>query len=189
MMMYGFMSWVAPIAETREPIISSSCNQTVMERAKNKRASGRCECTRTAVREVRRSRQDYLAGRLAHRYNPGHVATLPPAEWTAQPPLDDRSRRAGAGFLNLPLPRCSGRAGVGFPGVMSVLKGHNSLPPEHVCRRLQFVAEPLEFDAATMHLATSSPQVTALQQRRLCYIKVPTSHQRRPRRLPRRHEL
>ncbi|KAH8038782.1 hypothetical protein HPB51_003266 [Rhipicephalus microplus] len=41
--------------------------------------------------------------------------------------------------------------------------GHNSLPPEHVGRRLQFVdsgAEPLEFDAATLRLPTSSLQVT-----------------------------
>ncbi|KAH7942668.1 hypothetical protein HPB51_028651 [Rhipicephalus microplus] len=42
-------------------------------------------------------------------------------------------------------------------------QGHNSLPPEHVGRRLQFVdsgAEPLEFDAATLRLPTSSRQVT-----------------------------
>ncbi|KAH8037876.1 hypothetical protein HPB51_018364 [Rhipicephalus microplus] len=42
-------------------------------------------------------------------------------------------------------------------------QGHNSLPPEHVSRRLQFVdsgAEPLEFDAATLRLPTSSLQVT-----------------------------
>ncbi|KAH8026703.1 hypothetical protein HPB51_024202 [Rhipicephalus microplus] len=91
------------------------------------------------LREVRRSRQDYLVGRLAHRYDPGHVATLVPAEWTAQPPLDDRSRRAGARFLNLslsrwswragagcldlPLRRCSRRAGGGFRGGLQVLKG------------------------------------------------------------------
>ncbi|KAH8025478.1 hypothetical protein HPB51_008393 [Rhipicephalus microplus] len=91
------------------------------------------------LREVRRSRQDYLVGRLAHRYDPGHVATLVLAEWTAQPPLDDRSRRAGAWFLNLslsrwswragagclnlPLRRCSRRAGVGFRGGLQVLKG------------------------------------------------------------------
>ncbi|KAH8032750.1 hypothetical protein HPB51_001448 [Rhipicephalus microplus] len=91
------------------------------------------------LREVRRSRQDYLVGRLAHRYDPGHVATLVLAEWTAQPPLDDRSRRAGAWFLNLslsrwswragagclnlPLRRCSRRAGVGSRGGLQVLKG------------------------------------------------------------------
>ncbi|KAH8042314.1 hypothetical protein HPB51_021398 [Rhipicephalus microplus] len=42
-------------------------------------------------------------------------------------------------------------------------QGHNSPPPENVSRRLQFVdsgAEPLEFDAATLRLPTSSLQVT-----------------------------
>ncbi|KAH7963524.1 hypothetical protein HPB52_021291 [Rhipicephalus sanguineus] len=86
---------------------------------------------------VRRSRQDYLVGRLAHRYDPDHVATLPPAEWTAQPPLDDRSRRADAGFLNLPLPRCSRRAGVGLLRRTAGAQGHSSQPPEPACRRLQ----------------------------------------------------
>ncbi|KAH7935755.1 hypothetical protein HPB52_013080 [Rhipicephalus sanguineus] len=39
-------------------------------------------------------------------------------------------------------------------------QGHNSLPPEPVCRRLQFFAEPLESDAATLRdgaATTSSP--------------------------------
>ncbi|KAH8021193.1 hypothetical protein HPB51_012588 [Rhipicephalus microplus] len=51
----------------------------------------------------------------------------------------------------------------GFPRRTAGAQGHNSLPPEHVCRRLQFVdsgAEPLEFDAATLRLPTSSLQVT-----------------------------
>ncbi|KAH7970034.1 hypothetical protein HPB52_023923 [Rhipicephalus sanguineus] len=74
----------------------------------------RLNVARCAVRKVLRSRQDYLAERLAHRYGPGHVATLPPAEGIAQPPLDDRFRRAGAGFLNLPWPRWSWRADTGF---------------------------------------------------------------------------
>ncbi|KAH7961447.1 hypothetical protein HPB52_009065 [Rhipicephalus sanguineus] len=117
-----------------------------------------CVARALAVREVRRSRQDYLVGRLAHRRAgvgfPGVLfvlkATTPcrrntcvvgssssQNHWNstrrpcvfrlrhgrAQPPLDDRSRRADAGFLNLPLPRCSRRAGVGFPGVQFVLKG------------------------------------------------------------------
>ncbi|KAH7972571.1 hypothetical protein HPB52_013567 [Rhipicephalus sanguineus] len=55
----------------------------------------------------------------------------------------------------------------GFPRSNVRAQGHNSLPPEPVCRRLQFVAEPLEFDAATLRLQTSSPQVTAPQPRRL----------------------
>ncbi|KAH7939204.1 hypothetical protein HPB52_008341 [Rhipicephalus sanguineus] len=92
------------------------------------------------------------------------------AEWAARPPLDDRSRRAGAGFLNLPLPRWSRRAGVGLPRRAAGAQGHSSLPPEHMCRRFQFVdggAEAPEFDAATLRLLTSSLQVTAPQQRRL----------------------
>ncbi|KAH8029681.1 hypothetical protein HPB51_002703 [Rhipicephalus microplus] len=51
----------------------------------------------------------------------------------------------------------------GFPRRTTGAQGHNSLPPEHVGRRLQFVdsgAEPLEFDAATLRLPTSSRQVT-----------------------------
>ncbi|KAH8034944.1 hypothetical protein HPB51_003507 [Rhipicephalus microplus] len=51
----------------------------------------------------------------------------------------------------------------GFPRRTTGAQGHNSLPPEHVSRRLQFVdsgAEPLEFDAATLRLPTSSLQVT-----------------------------
>ncbi|KAH8038367.1 hypothetical protein HPB51_001335 [Rhipicephalus microplus] len=51
----------------------------------------------------------------------------------------------------------------GFPRRTTGAQGHNSLPPEHVGRRLQFVdsgAEPLEFDAATLRLPTSSLQVT-----------------------------
>ncbi|KAH7964317.1 hypothetical protein HPB51_027444 [Rhipicephalus microplus] len=51
----------------------------------------------------------------------------------------------------------------GFPRRTAGAQGPNSLPPEHVCRRLQFVdsgAEPLEFDAATLRLPTSSLQVT-----------------------------
>ncbi|KAH6933320.1 hypothetical protein HPB50_014175 [Hyalomma asiaticum] len=67
-------------------------------------------------------------------------------------------------------------------------QGHNSLPPEHVFRQLQLVAEPLEFHAATLRLPTSSRQLTALQ-RPLLHCKVPTGHQRRPRRLPPRPEL
>ncbi|KAH7984685.1 hypothetical protein HPB52_023514 [Rhipicephalus sanguineus] len=111
----------------------------------------------SAVREVRRSRQDYLAGRLARRYDPGHVATLPLPEWNVQPPLDDWSRRADAGFLNLPLPRRSRRADVGLPRRTTGAQGHNSLPPEPACHRLQFVyggAEPPEFDAATLRFLT-----------------------------------
>ncbi|KAH8025771.1 hypothetical protein HPB51_011449 [Rhipicephalus microplus] len=103
------------------------------------------------LREVRRSRQDYLVGRLAHRYDPGHVATLVLAEWTAQPPLDDRSRRAGAWFLNLslsrwswragagclnlPLRRCSRRAGVGFRGGLQVTTPPNVDFATEWCRR------------------------------------------------------
>ncbi|KAH8023616.1 hypothetical protein HPB51_014865 [Rhipicephalus microplus] len=51
----------------------------------------------------------------------------------------------------------------GFPRRTTGAQGHNSPPPEHVSRRLQFVdsgAEPLEFDAATLRLPTSSLQVT-----------------------------
>ncbi|KAH8038287.1 hypothetical protein HPB51_000453 [Rhipicephalus microplus] len=51
----------------------------------------------------------------------------------------------------------------GFPRRTTGAQGHNSLPPEHVGRRLRFVdsgAEPLEFDAATLRLPTSSRQVT-----------------------------
>ncbi|KAH8033983.1 hypothetical protein HPB51_018494 [Rhipicephalus microplus] len=51
----------------------------------------------------------------------------------------------------------------GFPRRTTGAQGHNSLPPEHVSRRLQFVdsgAEPLEFDASTLRLPTSSLQVT-----------------------------
>ncbi|KAH7997515.1 hypothetical protein HPB51_026390 [Rhipicephalus microplus] len=50
-----------------------------------------------------------------------------------------------------------------YPDDLNCAQGHNSLPPEHVGRRLQFVdsgAEPLEFDAATLRLPTSSLQVT-----------------------------
>ncbi|KAH8020352.1 hypothetical protein HPB51_000985 [Rhipicephalus microplus] len=50
-----------------------------------------------------------------------------------------------------------------YPDDLNCAQGHNSLPPEHVSRRLQFVdsgAEPLEFDAATLRLPTSSMQVT-----------------------------
>ncbi|KAH7950938.1 hypothetical protein HPB52_003226 [Rhipicephalus sanguineus] len=101
------------------------------------------------VREVRRSRQDYLVGRLAHRYDPGHVVTLPPK---LSLPLDDRSRRADAGCLSLPVPRWSWRADAGFEPAVDPLfqegwrglprrtvraQGHNSLPPEPVCRRLR----------------------------------------------------
>ncbi|KAH7956734.1 hypothetical protein HPB52_012257 [Rhipicephalus sanguineus] len=139
----------------------------------------------TAVREVRRSRQDYLVWRLAHRYDPGHVATLPPAEWTAQPPLDDRSRRADAGFLNLPL-----AAGLQelTPGSLTcpcpAVPGGLAWASEPYCwgSRAQLLgagtrvssapvidggAKPPEFDAATLRPLTSSLQVTALQPRRL----------------------
>ncbi|KAH8021384.1 hypothetical protein HPB51_015564 [Rhipicephalus microplus] len=50
-----------------------------------------------------------------------------------------------------------------YPDDLNCAQGHNSLPPEHVGRRLQFVdsgAEPLEFDAATLRLPTSSLPVT-----------------------------
>ncbi|KAH7948546.1 hypothetical protein HPB51_028524 [Rhipicephalus microplus] len=50
-----------------------------------------------------------------------------------------------------------------YPDDLNCAQGHNSPPPEHVSRRLQFVdsgAEPLEFDAATLRLPTSSLQVT-----------------------------
>ncbi|KAH7975454.1 hypothetical protein HPB52_001783 [Rhipicephalus sanguineus] len=53
----------------------------------------------------------------------------------------------------------------GLPRRTVRTQGHNSLPPEPVCRRLQFVAEPLESDAATLRLPTSSRQVTAPQPR------------------------
>ncbi|KAH7967745.1 hypothetical protein HPB52_002151 [Rhipicephalus sanguineus] len=46
----------------------------------------------------------------------------------------------------------------GLPRRTDRAQGHNSLPPEPVCRRLQFVAEPLESDAATLRLPTSSRQ-------------------------------
>ncbi|KAH8036204.1 hypothetical protein HPB51_020025 [Rhipicephalus microplus] len=117
------------------------------------------------LREVRRSRQDYLVGRLAHRYDPGHVATLVPAEWTAQPPLDDRSRRAGdrflnlslsrwswragAGCLNLPLRRCSRRAGVGFRGRLQVLKGTTP------CRRNTYVVGSSSSTVALSHWSST----------------------------------
>ncbi|KAH7955904.1 hypothetical protein HPB52_004975 [Rhipicephalus sanguineus] len=63
------------------------------------------------------------------------------------------------GFKEMP----QRRAGVGFPGVLFVLKGTTP------CRRnpcvVGFVAEPLEFDAATLRLPTSSRPVTAPQPR------------------------
>ncbi|KAH8009505.1 hypothetical protein HPB51_018151 [Rhipicephalus microplus] len=77
-------------------------------------------------------------------------------KWTAPPGIHIRPRAAMShstdAFGSLAPSVC--RAGA---------QGHNSLPPEHVGRRLQFVdsgAEPLEFDAATLRLPTSSRQVT-----------------------------
>ncbi|KAH7936269.1 hypothetical protein HPB52_021310 [Rhipicephalus sanguineus] len=116
-------------------------------------------CRAVSTRKTTAARKAPPRGRVARSFGSAR------AEWTAEPPLDDQSRRAGAGFLNVPLPRCSRRAEVGLPRRTAGAQGHNSLPPEHVCRRLQFVdggAEPPEFDVATLRLLTSS-----LQQRRL----------------------
>ncbi|KAH8033352.1 hypothetical protein HPB51_011043 [Rhipicephalus microplus] len=163
------------------------CRAVPTRKTRAREARPRAWVTRAfGVREVRRSRQDYLVGRLAHRRTTGAQGhNSPPPEHVSRrlqfvdsgaEPLefDAATLRLPTSSLQVTTPpivdfatECCRRGindgPVYYPDDLNCAQGHNSPPPEHVSRRLQFVdsgAEPLEFDAATLRLPTSSLQVT-----------------------------